>query len=37
MKAFLAPALREAIEIMRKDDAVWVERGNIMKLSRVSP
>jgi len=31
MKAFLA-ALRESIEIMRKDDAVWVERGNIMKI-----
>jgi NitT/TauT family transport system substrate-binding protein len=31
MKAFLA-ALRESVEILRKDDAVWVERGNIMKL-----
>ncbi len=31
MKAYLA-AYREAIEILRKDDAVWVERGNIMKL-----
>ncbi len=31
MKAFLA-AYRESIEIMRKDDAVWIERGNIMKL-----
>ena len=31
MKAYLA-AHREAIEILGKDDAVWVERGNIMKL-----
>jgi NitT/TauT family transport system substrate-binding protein len=31
MKAYLA-AYREAIEILRKDDAVWIERGNMMKL-----
>jgi NitT/TauT family transport system substrate-binding protein len=31
VKAFLA-AYREAIDILNKDDAVWVERGNIMKL-----
>jgi NitT/TauT family transport system substrate-binding protein len=31
VKAFLA-AYREAIEILNKDDAVWVERGTIMKL-----
>ncbi|MFL6795838.1 MAG: ABC transporter substrate-binding protein [Xanthobacteraceae bacterium] len=31
MKAFLA-ALRESIDILRKDDAVWAERGSIMKL-----
>jgi NitT/TauT family transport system substrate-binding protein len=31
MKAYLA-AYRESIDILRKDDAVWVERGNIMKL-----
>jgi NitT/TauT family transport system substrate-binding protein len=32
VKAFLA-AYREAIEILNKDDAVWIERGNIMKLT----
>ncbi|HWM46231.1 MAG TPA: ABC transporter substrate-binding protein [Xanthobacteraceae bacterium] len=31
VKAFLA-AYREALDILGKDDAVWVERGTIMKL-----
>ena len=33
VKAFLA-AYREAIEILAEDDAVWLERGKKMKLSR---